>query len=600
VGGDRDVKLIRQIWYILSRGERTEGTILLFAMAFGALLEVVGIGLILPYIAILKDPRVVLDAPMAQPFLSFLKIRDAQQLMITLGLGLVGAFAVKSGYQVLLNRWLYGYVFETYNRLCRHLLTGYLNAPYTFHLQRNSAEVIKMVTQTVQRFIVGFLIGLLVVLKELLVVVALTVLLVFVDPVATLGALLVLGVPTALIYHLMRHRLAESGRAAEASMGSLIQWTEQSISGIKETLVMGRASFFIERQSHYVRRLTGALRSLMFLSTIPQQLIDTLAISAMIALILIMLARGQDMQSMLPVLGIFAMGAIRLLPSTTRIANRLADLRYHHAATELIFDELRATHGDRPAAVRAQELSLVEGFESSLVLQHVSYRYASIPHSAIQNISLEIPKGSWVGLIGATGAGKTTLIDLILGLLTPTSGRILIDGQDMKDNVAGWQRHLGYVPQHVYLMDDTIRRNVAFGSSDQDIDDKRVWLALRSAQVEKLVRSLPSGLDTMIGEHGDRLSGGERQRLGIARALYHDPEVLVVDEATANLDNETEAAIVRTLAALKGEKTIIAITHRLSMIKDCDLVYVLRDGKLCNSGAYSDLLALDPPLQELG
>jgi ATP-binding cassette subfamily C protein len=232
------------------------------------------------------------------------------------------------------------------------------------------------------------------------------------------------------------------------------------------------------------------------------------------------------------------------------------------------------------------------------VLEHLSYGYPSMPQPAIDDVSLEIPKGHWVGLMGPTGAGKTTLIDLMLGLFVPTSGRILVDGRDLQDDVGAWQREIGLVPQDVYLMDDTVRRNVAFGLPDQDNDDERVWKALRAAQIDNFVHSLPGGLNALIGERGDRLSGGERQRLGIARALYRDPQVLVVDEGTANLDNETEAAIVRTLSGLRGKKTIIVVAHRLPLVRTCDRIYLLRQGRVQNSGAYSDLFSTDPGVRE--
>ena len=596
----RDVTLLRQLWYILSRRERIEGSILLCGMALGALFEAISIGLVVPFIAVLKDPGLVLEAPVAQPLLSALNIRGPQALVIALGLGLVGAFVIKSSYLVLLYRWLFRYVFENQVTLSRQLLTGYLNAPYTFHLQRNSAELIKVTTQTIQRFATGFLVNLLTVLGELLVVAALITLLVLVSPLATFGAVLVLGVPTALLYRSMQHRLAESGRLVERSMSSMIQWTEQALSGIKETLVMNRAQFFIDHQGYHARCFSDAMRSMMLLSTIPRLLMDTLAVGAMVAIALVILVRGQDMQSLLPVLGMFAVAAMRLMPSTSRIASGLTGLRFHHAAVEVLYQELREIQahasGRRGSAPDHAAPPLL--FERSLVLEHLSYRYPSMPQPAIDNVSLEIPKGHWVGLIGPTGAGKTTLVDLMLGLLVPTSGRILWDGGDLQDDVAGWQRNIGYVPQDIYLMDDTVRRNVAFGLPDREIDDERVWNALRAAQIDNFVCSLPGGLSAMTGERGERLSGGERQRLGIARALYRDPQVLVVDEATANLDNPTEAAIVQTLARLRGEKTIIVIAHRLGMVKNCDCVYLLRQGRLRNSGAFSDLFSTDPAFRE--
>jgi ATP-binding cassette subfamily C protein len=571
-------------------------------MALGAMFEAVSIGLLVPFVAVLKEPDLVLGIPAAVSLLSFLNIREPQAVVIAIGLGLIGVFVVKSGYLVLLYRWLFHYVFDKQVRLARQLMTGYLSVGYTFHLQRNSAEIIRTTTETLDRFTTGFLVSLLIVLGEVLVVAALIVLLMLMEPLATCGAIVVLGIPTGLIYRSIQRRLAVAGRLAQQSVASMIQWTEQAISGIKETLLMGRASFFIDRHGYHARRFADSHRSSMLLSNTPRLVIDTLAVTAMVAIVLIIIARGQSPQSILPVLGMFAVAAIRLMPSVTRIANGLASLRFHQAAAEVLYNELRATAADRTGAASA-----VGGryrrpplpFDRSILLEHLSYHYPSMPQPAIDDVSLEIPRGHWVGFIGPTGAGKTTLIDLMLGLFVPTSGRILVDSRDLQDDVSGWQRIIGYVPQDVYLMDETIRRNVAFGLPDQEIVDERVWKALRAAQVDGLVRSLPGGLDAMVGERGDRLSGGERQRLGIARALYHDPQVLVVDEGTANLDHETEAAIVRTLAGLRGEKTIIVVAHRLPLVRDCDRVYLLNQGRVLNSGGYAELLLTDPRLREV-
>jgi ATP-binding cassette subfamily C protein len=595
------VTLIGQLWEIFNPRERMEGALLLCGMALGAMFEAVSIGLLVPFIAVLSDPTLVFKAAVGRSVFSFLNIREPQEVVVAVGLGLVTVFVIKSGYLVLLYRWLFRYVFDRQVRIASRLLTGYLSIGYTFHFQRNSAELIRTTTETLQRFCMGFLVSLLIVSGEVLVVAALFVLLMAIEPMATLGAMAVLGVPTALVYRSVQHRLAAAGRLAEQSSAAMIQWTEQAISGIKETLVMDRASFFIDRHRYHTQLFADCWRTYMFLSHIPRLVIDTLAATAMVAIALVILARGQDLQAILPVLGMFAVAAVRLMPSASRIANGLAQLRFHYGATEVLYNELRATQGDRAESAPGGATTPAPPlpFERSLALQDLSYRYPSMPKPAIDSVSLEIPKGHWVGLVGPTGAGKTTLIDLILGLYVPTSGRILVDGRDMQPDIARWQRNLGYVPQDVYLMDDTVRRNVAFGLPDEDIDDARIWEALRAAQVDNLVRSLPGGLDAMIGQRGDRLSGGERQRLGIARALYRDPQVLLVDEGTANLDNETEAAIVRTLAGLKGKKTIIAITHRLPFVKECDCIYLLKQGQLRNSGTYADLLSTDGSFREM-
>jgi len=591
------VKLIRELRYLLTLREKVEGAFLLGAMALGALFEAVSIGLVVPLVAVLKEPELLSKTPFIRPLVSDLNLREPRQLLAILGPGLVALFTIKSGYLMQLYRWLFGYVFKKHLKLSHQLLAGYLSAPYTFHLQRNSAELIRITTRTVEDFTFGFLANLLTLVGECLVLVAVIVLLLLVEPLSTLGALVVLAVPTVPMYRSMQRRLGASGRLAVRSLDMMIQWTEQALGGLKETLVTGRRAFFIDKYDYHVRRFAEAVRSMMFFSVVSRFVTDTLAVTAMVAIAAILLARGRDLLSILPLLGMFALAAARLMPSVVRIANSLAKLRFYYAATEVMYQELLGTQkyllepqqlgsrGDRACSLP---------FGRSLVLEHLSYCYPGVRRSAIDDISLEIPKGHWIALIGPTGAGKTTLANLILGLLAPSSGSILVDGCNLHDNLAGWQRGIGYVPQSVYLMDDTVRRNVAFGSPEGEIDDGRLWQALRAAHVDRLVRSLPGGLDAMVGERGDRLSGGERQRLGIARALYRDPEVLVVDEATANLDAATEAAIGDTLAALRGKKTIIAIAHRLQLVRNCDRIYLLTEGRLRNSGSYSELLSSEP------
>jgi ATP-binding cassette, subfamily B, bacterial PglK len=299
-------------------------------------------------------------------------------------------------------------------------------------------------------------------------------------------------------------------------------------------------------------------------------------------------------------LGMFGFAAIRLMPSLSRMSTSLGQVRFRYASTEVVYQELLALRQRpwEPLPGSAKEHVAPIPFRQALVIEQLSYRYPEARQPALDDVSLEIPKGHWVSFIGPTGAGKTTLVDLIMGLLVPTSGRILVDGGNLHDNLAGWQPNIGYVPQTVYLIDDSVRRNVAFGVPEEEIDDERVWQALRAAQVEDLIRSLPDELNAIIGERGGRLSGGERQRLGIARALYRDPEVLVIDEATANLDPGTEAAIVEVVSGLREKKTIIVIAHRLAFVRNCDCIYMLAQGRLRNSGGYSDLLSREPDFLE--
>jgi ABC-type multidrug transport system fused ATPase/permease subunit len=595
------VSLLRDVWYILDQREKIEGSILLCYMAVGALLEAVSISLLVPFIAILNQPELIMKIPAARTLFSLLDIHEPRRMLIAMGVGLIGIFIVKSGFLLYLYRWQSRYVFSVHARLGGQLLSDYLNAPYSFHLQRNSSELIKATTESVQRFTAGFLLGLLTVLGEILVVLAITTVLLLIEPLTTLGAIVILGVPTALIYLSTQHRLARAGRVAEQSFSSIIQWTTQALNSVKETLVADRASFFTGLHGYHMRRVASSMATFMFLSAVPRVIIDTLAVSTMVIVVLFVLVRGQDITEILPALTMFAAAAIRLMPSTSRIANGVAQLRFHSASTKVICRELsesrKAAAAHRRGSLKNQD-ALPLRFRHSLVLDHLSYSYPCMPRPAVDNVSIEIHKGEWISFIGPTGAGKTTLVDLILGLFVPTSGQISVDGRDLQSDVSAWQRGIGYVPQDVFLLDDTIRRNVAFGMKDEDIDDDRLWHALESAQVDILVKALPGGLDAVTGEHGARLSGGERQRLGLARALYRKPEVLVIDEGTAHLDNETEAAIIRTLCALRGSTTIVVIAHRLAVVRDCDRIYMLKQGRVYKSGTYKELLSTDPTFLE--
>jgi ATP-binding cassette subfamily C protein len=591
------VNLVKQLRYILTRREQVEGALLLAAMGLGALFEAVSIGFVVPLFAVIKQPDLLFKVAFVRPLVSTLNVREPRPLLVILGPALVVLFAIKSGYLMQLYHWAFSYVFKKHTQLSHRLFSGYLSAPYTFHLQRNSAELIRITTRTVEDFTFGFLANLLLLLEELLVLAAVIILLLMFEPIASLGAILVLAVPTVPMYRLIHHRLGTTGRVAERSLDLMIQWTEQAIGSLKETLVTGRGAFFIDKYDCQVRRFGEAVRSMMLFSVAPRFIIDTLAVGAIVAIAAILFAEGRDLLSILPLLGMFALAAARLTPSVGRIANSFAKLRFFYAATEVMYRELLETQRyltDRvQRGARSGEGNPLR-FQRSLVIAHVSYRYPEAIRLAIEDVSLEIPRGHWVALIGPTGAGKTTLANLILGLLVPTSGSVLVDGTDLHDNLTGWQRGIGYVPQSVYLTDDTIRRNVAFGVLEEEIDDERVWGALRAAHVDRLVRSLAGELDAVVGQRGDRLSGGERQRLGIARALYRDPEVLVVDEATANLDGATEAAIGDTLTALKGEKTIIAIAHRLQLVRNCDRIYLLSEGRMRNTGSFPDLVSREP------
>ena len=587
------MRLIRQLWYILTPREKLEGALLLCAMVVGAMLETLSIGIVFPFIAVLKQPELLSKSHYLKPLASLFDGTDPRRVFVVLGLSLVALFAIKTAYLIQLYRWLFGYAVRKHVALARQLLAGYLNAPYTLHLERNNADLIRVTTRSVEDFANIFMVNLLIALGELLVIAALAGFLMYVEPVGTIAALVVLAAPTAVVYLIAQSQLGKAGGVAEESFASMIQWTEQALSAVKEITITGRRSYFIDQHSKHVHGFSESLRKLTLLTTVPRFVLDTLVVAAMLTIAALLLGRGRDLDSSLLLLGMFALAAIRLIPSTNRLSSALAQLRYRYASTDIVYRELLALK-QRPTdplpGLEAERCAPVP-LNEALALEHVVYSYPGAARRAIDDVSLTIPRGSWVALMGPTGAGKSTLADLILGLLVPDGGRVLVDGRDIRDDVAGWQRNIGYMPQSVYLIDDTVRRNIAFGCPDDEIDDERVWRALESAQIDSLVRSLPGGLGSVVGERGGRLSGGERQRLGLARALYRDPAVLVIDEGTANLDPRTEAAVVEAVSALRGRKTIIVIAHRLAFVKDSDCIYMLSDGRLRASGRYSELLA---------
>jgi ATP-binding cassette subfamily C protein len=373
----------------------------------------------------------------------------------------------------------------------------------------------------------------------------------------------------------------------------MIQWITQGLGSIKETKVAGREDFFLRWFSEASRRFARASLVFSIMSALPRLVIEVVAVGGMLLVVTVILLRGDELSTAIPRLALFAMAAVRIIPSLTRLFSALSSIRFYGPAVPPLHRDLAQAWEDE---TRLREATLTVRKEQPLLLDALEFRevgftYEGASAPALAGISLRIARGSSVGFVGPSGSGKSTLIDLLLGLLAPQSGRIVIDGVGLQGVVADWQRSIGYVPQSIYLLDDTIRRNVALGIADEQIDDHAVRRALRQAQLESLVERLPAGTGTVIGENGVRLSGGERQRLGIARALYHGPQVLVLDEATSALDHHTENEITRTIRALVGERTVIVVAHRLSTVQMCDTIFVLTNGRIADAGTFEQLLA---------
>jgi ABC-type multidrug transport system fused ATPase/permease subunit len=581
------LKIFHRIWSLLTFRDRTWFVLLLGAMALAAALEVLGIGLLVPIVAMTQDPTLFLQNRYIAAAYEWSGARSEKEFML-LAFGVILAlFLVKNAYQVLLAWAQNRFLFSRFDRKARQMFELYLERPFAQHLQQNTAKLLRNM-QLVQAATSSIVLPFLYLATDSMVVIAILCLLLWNDPTTSFLAFFCVGGVVGGTYFFVRAHLARLGQVQTRELSAMIQHIQQALGSMKETRVLGRSSFF---HSAYVDHLTPyvqATRKHAFLSQLPRFVNEASAVTLILVLLMFAVAGGRGPEFFLT-LGFFAVAAIRLLPSLTRIGGSLATIKFHSAHLNEIFTDLRDSMnlaGHMPEDSERELLRLQNGIS----FRDVSYTYENAPTPALRSLNLKIEPLQSVAFVGPSGAGKTTAVDLLLGLYQPTVGEIQVGGCNIHAHLRAWQRNIGYVPQQIYLSDASIRENVAFGVQRSAINDDVVWRAIGMAQLADFVRDQPNGLDTPVGERGARLSGGQRQRIGIARALYHDPQVLVLDEATAALDNETEAAFIDSIRSLAGRKTIIFIAHRLSTVMHCDRIFYLKKGELVLQGTFDQLL----------
>jgi ATP-binding cassette, subfamily B, bacterial PglK len=576
------------IWDVLTRRQRRGALVLLLLMVIGMLLETLGVGLIIPALALMTQANLASRYPSLAPLLRSLGNPDRAQLVVVGMLTLVVVYAVKAAFLGFLVLRQTRFVGRVQAELSQRLFATYLRQPYSFHLVRNSAELIHNVVGEVSQVSQVCLLAGLNLLTELLIVLGISLLLLVVTPIGALAVAAVFGLPVLVFHWFTDRHLLRWGKDRQHHEHLQMQHLQQGLGGVKELLLLGREASCLEAfQRHNISSTRAVSRHQLF-QQLPRLGLELLAVCALAGLVTVMLATGRPLESLLPILGLFAAAAFRLLPSANRVINAIHTIRYALPAVKVIHDELMLSRDPvPPAAPCASDIQ----FHDALTLEGVSFQYPGRSDDALHEINMRIQRGSCIGFIGGSGAGKSTLVDVILGLQTPTTGRVCADGVDILENLRGWQARIGYVPQAIFLTDDTLRRNVAFGLADNEIDDEAVRRAIRAAQLDEFVASLPAGLETTVGERGVRLSGGQLQRIGIARALYHDPEVLVLDEATSSLDAATERGVMAAVRALRGRKTLIIVAHRLSTVEHCDWLYRLEAGLIVDGGEPPQVLA---------
>ena len=576
-----------KIWDLLTPGERKSVLVLLGLMVIGMVLETLGIGLLIPAIAIMTQEDLAASYPALQPMLDALGNPGQQALLVGAMLGLIGVYLVKNLFLALLawrqNSFTFGLMANTSQRL----LALYLRQPYTFHLQRNSAQLIRNTLVEVDLFTSNVVTPMMQLMSEALILLGISVLLLAIEPVGAVVVACIFSITAWEFHRLTRRHIERWGVARQHHAGMRFQHIQQGLGGIKDIMLLGREYDFLNQYSFHNRQYARVAKRQNTLQQLPRLWLELLAVVGLATLVLTMLFQGQHMASIAPTLGLFAAAAFRLMPSVNRVLGAVQALRYGLPAINTLHEELNLAVPE-PAV---QTSNGTPAFQKEIRLINVTYTYPCAPVSALNHLSLTIQKGESVGFIGPSGAGKSTLVDVILGLLTPIAGQVAVDGQDIQQSLRAWQDQIGYVPQSVYLTDDTLRRNVAFGLPNDQIDVAAVQRAIKAAQLDEFVASLQDGLETTVGERGIRLSGGQRQRIGIARALYHDPAVLVLDEATSALDPATERGVMEAVRALKGTKTLIIVAHRLSTVEDCARLYRLENGRLVGQGTYAETVS---------
>ena len=591
-----------KVLYVLA-GKRKGILLLLLIFTLTSLLEAVGVGLIGPFLNIASKPDSIQQIPLLNWFYSQLPLEDSRQFIPILGMAIAIIFCLKSSLYFLSWVSIYRYSAQLKQSLINKLLSAYLTVPYTFHLKRNTASLVKNILIETSTFTGSCILPLLktavnfIILFFLLLVLAKTDLLLLAE---ILGILL----PIFILFNLLGNKFKRWGRMQSESKKEMIRILNHGLGGLKETRVIGCESYFQDQMAREAQQFAAAESLFSSSQILPRILIETaLIVFVMLFISLSLIFSQQNMQEITGIMGVFGVAAMRLIPAITMLLTSLNQLRNSDYPLNMLYLDLKEINSqgtnrltqnrlDFPSSSASGQPSqnLSVAFKRQLELDHITYSYDNSSQSAIENVSLQIEKGQSIALIGKSGSGKTTLADIILGLLEPQTGDIKVDGISIYDNLRSWQNIIGYIPQSIFLIDDTVESNIAFGVPEQLIDPERMERALKAAQLEELIAQLPQGIKTEVGERGVRLSGGQRQRIGIARALYHEREILVLDEATAALDNETERLVSESIRSLAGTKTLIIIAHRLSTVEHCDRIYLLDRGRVIKSGSFQEVV----------
>lgn len=576
---------INKLLLLFNKNEKKKFLFLFFMMIAAALFETVGVGLIIPLVSIVTNPNIIHEQPVLLSLYDFFQFKSTIAFLIFSIIILLLVFILKNIYILIFQYVQNKIILNQQVKYSSLLFKEYLTKPFIFHLQRNSSDLLRNVNGEIPKLFQGVIMSSFLLLTEVLVISCILVLLIITSPLATITAFVLLGSSIIIFFRVFRKKISSIGKEQQKVGGAMIRWVNQGLGASKEVKVSGKEDFFINSYTGYSQTQANNNLYMKMLEQIPRFFIETLLVTIVLVTMLIIVLEGKDTTDIVSIMALFSMAAFRLMPSINRVIAMVTNIKLSQPALSVIFEDLFLNKEELLVNDKRSQFSLIEEkggktFNDSIELTHVSFRYPNQQDFSIKDVSLTIPIGKSVAFIGESGAGKTTIVDLILGLFSPEKGDILVDGYSLNDLKSVWQKKIGYIPQTIFLSDDTVRNNVAFGIPSDRINDEAVWKALEQAQLKELIEQFPEKLETKVGERGIRLSGGQRQRIGIARALYHNPEILFMDEATSALDNSTEKEIMKAFNNLKGEKTLIIIAHRLSTIENCDVVFTMNKGEL--------------------
>lgn len=578
------IRVCKKFKLLLSGKQKLRIVELVMLMVIGGIVETCSVALILPFMNAVLEPDAVMESKYIQVICDVLHIYSSRTFLVILAVFLAVIYWLKNLYLLFemntQQRFVYGNMFL----MQRRMLECFFHRPYEYFLKINSGEVIRIIqSDTVATF--GLLVALLTFFSELIVAGMLIIAVFIITPIVTFAVAVVLLVLVLLIYRVLNPIFRKAGKETQISTAGMNKWLLQSIQGIKEIKVSAKEEFFQKNYSYFGTRYINAIRRNRILELCPKFLIEAVSMSTMFMVVASLIYTGSNMETVIPILSAVAMAAMRLMPSVNRITACLSAIAHEEPMLDQLLENLSDVNGEKesckPESVshfnRNGKGMPARRFHDKIVFHKVTYHYPESEAYVLQGASMTIRKGEAIGIVGASGAGKTTAVDIIMGLLHPEEGGIYIDGISIQDGLHDWLQQIGYIPQMIFMLDGTIKENVAFGIDDNEVSEEQVWRALKEASLDGFVKTLPEGIRTEIGERGIRLSGGQRQRIGIARALYQNPEILVFDEATSALDHETEASIMESINSLQGQKTMIIIAHRLTTIENCDHIYRVED-----------------------